>query len=327
MVVFGSFESFDEYNYIFFKYLNGSINLTEIEITCKLQIICFGITYIWGVPRDPTHKYFVILDDRIKQKLLLPFKDYIINNELQLIFITKYIFGFISICGFLFFLLYVFSTFIYGVILREHNYNKYYQIQLVLFVFEILFAILFCIFVIFLIFKHFEFKRMIIELILQFRCNILLIAICILCYTGIQKLIISNNTSFIVDILLNHIVFSITIFLILVRDGMNITYPYYFVISTSIILLIISIYNVFLLTFVVSSNKYYFILAEKEAYYQVIVIAILTLYHCYYDKDSKYFVLIRKRKKTKQLWSDYDDNNNDVMNEILLNNYNINDSL
>ena len=48
----------------------------------------------------------------------------------------------------------------------------------------------------------------------------------------------------------------------------------------------------------------WFTLLEKQAYCQVIVINVLSLYYLWRDPEEIYFVLIRKRIKTKELWGD-----------------------
>ena len=59
-------------DYTIFRLYYGSLSINGIEMAAKLQIVWYGCTFIWGVPRDPKHHYFVFLDTKIRVKTLLP---------------------------------------------------------------------------------------------------------------------------------------------------------------------------------------------------------------------------------------------------------------
>eukprot|EP01084_Bolivina_argentea_P058277 106407_1 len=294
-------------NSIIFEYLYGLITVNQIEIACHIQVIWYGNTFLYGVIRDRNHEFFVTLVDKIEISQLLPYHNMAtyysdICHEMCKIQ-TKYIFSVLSIFSILYSIVYMVHSYNFGYL---KNYTETPMINLMA---TIILSLTLLVFVVILMRKHFE-KNMINELLMQFRCNLLIISILIIIYTAIQKLIWFNSydLSFMVQIFLNHLVFDMGAVLLLIRDGLNVSYPKYFVFLLSMILTVISFWNIFVLTFGRQIEIYpkWFVVIEKEAYIQVIIICALSIYYLFKDTENKYFVLIRKRKETKKLWGDYE---------------------
>eukprot|EP01084_Bolivina_argentea_P280210 479198_1 len=290
--------SINDNNYILFNTTHASFTLNDIGIAAMVQTVWYGVTFIWAAPRDPKHKYFVFLDNKIAVKQFLPCRD--IATEAVTIckcFVirTKLIFSAMIIVIFLYVMLYAGLTHV------ESLSVPLAVIQSILMASLLVFAVI-------LIYNYFQIT-MLKQLILQFRANMLLISIVILIYSAIQKIIWSYDyEKFSISVLtfLNHFIICIGTAFVYVRDGMNISYPNYFVIFGAISIGFGSAKALFNLTFGYLDRQYpsWFTLLEKQAFSQLIVVAILRLYYVWKDKENKFFVLIRKRKKTSELWSD-----------------------
>lgn len=304
-------------DYAIFKYLNGSITINDIDIACKLQIFWFGFPYIYGVPKDKLHKVFVLIDEKIKIKKFLPLKN--VSTDYTLKLPTKYIFIMIAVFSSLFALIFIISSLLNRVLFIAESGG----VKITILCINGILALIILILTVILIYGQFKWY-MIQQLLLQFRCNMLLITIIMSIYCAIQKLIWFDHAkfrsnddilTFIITILLDHLVFSLGVIVCLLRDGMNVTYPNWFVVFSVIIVFLISSWNLLLLTFKKGNYPQWFQLIEKQCYYSVIVICFLSLYYVYRDPKNEYFILIRKRKRTKEVWGNEGDNIDDVMRE------------
>ena len=268
---------FDDYT-IFTLYY-GSLSINEIEMVSKLQIVWYGCTFIYGVPRDPKHHYFVFLDTKIRIKTLLPMRQYIDKSTG---IVTKILIHGISVIGIVYALIYIFAI----------SWRDDEDVGVEFVIIDVALVLLLCIFMMVLIYKYFEWS-MLKELVLQFRANMLMASVLILIFAVIQKLLWMKNvnTSFVVEIVLNQSVIVIACILAYIRDGLNIAYPNYFIIAFGIMLGIVAFWNIFLLTFGLRSTQYpnWFILIEKQAFFQIMLIAYLSIYYLWRDRDGLYF--------------------------------------
>merc|ERR1712032_297833 len=97
------------------------------------------------------------------------------------------------------------------------------------------------------------------------------------------------------------LVLTINVCLLYLRDGMNVSYPKYFVVCGSVMLGSISLLNYGVLTFSKWNSVYpkWLSVPATQAFCQVMIISYLSLYRmCCRDRENQYFVLIRRRKKT-----------------------------
>eukprot|EP01084_Bolivina_argentea_P263788 446612_1 len=284
------------YDYTFLKLFNDKLSINEMEIAAKIQILLYGSTFLWGVPRDPGHNHFVLLDNKIHTKTLLPLRNVATDTTTiwndKIIIKTSYLFNTIIIAGTVYLLLWI-----YAVCFRTQS--------IILIIIATFIVCIILVIICILIYKYFQWF-MVQELILQFRCNMLIMTIVIICFTTVMQIVWNvDDTIFTVGKIINNLVFVFTCLMTLMYDGMNVIYPNYFIVYFGLMMMFVSLWNIFVLTFI-EHSKYptWFILLQKQAYYQVIVICYLFIYYLYQDKEHKYFILIRKRRNTKELWGD-----------------------
>ena len=104
----------------------------------------------------------------------------------------------------------------------------------------------------------------------------------------------------------NQLVIEVNVLLLYLRDGMDVSYPRCFVVLEAASLFVVSGYSILLLTFGRWYVEYprWYSMVGKEAYSQIMLICFLSIYYLCNDPDNRFFVLIRKRKETNQLWGD-----------------------
>eukprot|EP01084_Bolivina_argentea_P280211 479199_1 len=211
-------------DFTIFTLYKGSLTLNDIELCSKTQIVWFGCSFILSVWFDPKHKYFVLMDDRVLTKILLPYRNISIDTTTffygKITIKTVYMFHIITIIGSIYGILYLF-------VLSYNNYSIPSDIGVVISivlctVFGIILYILFGILVI----KYFQ-LFIAKQLLMQFRANMLIVTVLILIYITIQKIIWENdiNVLFIISIIFNYCVFILGVFALLIRDGLHILYP------------------------------------------------------------------------------------------------------
>ena len=314
-----------EYDVTLFSLYSGSITLNDIEVACKIQVILFGFTYIWGVPRDPTHEYFVLLDDAVLVESMLPNKHRCTDDHTTVV----------SFCG---------QTYTLRTVHIFHCLALLTSLQAVLYIINsilkdqvAILALSCCLYVLalalalILLVKGLEWK-VLKRLVLQYRFNMISMSVLALLFCGVQKMLWETDASFIVQSFLDHVAFTTCIMFFVLRDAMNVAYPNYFVLLIAIILLLVSGWNLFVVTFeprqpfmLVASYPEWFIVLNKQAFGQVAIACVLCTYYLVVDPDHRYFVLIRNRKKTKDLWADTEGGATDAYH--LLQNENLTDEL
>ena len=182
------------------------------------------------------------------------------------------------------------------------------KLPVVIVVFQYIAALILLICCIILIGSHFQIK-MLRELILQFRANVILLSMIILILLMFWRMTSSIEGLSTVDsmrVVCDSLVFLVNVCLLYLRDGMNVKYPTYIVVLGSVMLGSISLYNYMLVSLTKRSSEYpqWLSLMVAQAFFQVMVICYLSLYHLWRDRKNHYFVLIRKRQRTKDLWGD-----------------------
>ena len=287
---------------VIFKLMDGYVSIQTIETAFKIQIIWFGFSYLYSVPRDPKHEYFVLLDDQIAVSELLPYRhirsittEYIeISERIKFRVITA--FHSLSIQLNVFAAIYILNTFVDDP-----------DIKLILIIIDSILCFGCVIFFTILIYEFFVW-RMLKKLFFQFRFNMLMISVLLISYTAIQKIIWSNDSVRDVRMFIDFVAFIIIVMIMAFRDGMNITYPKYFVLGYSVAVFLICLWNISLITFYPTFDgevyPQWFTLIGKQAYYSISIACVLSLYYLWKDPDNKYFVFIRKRKETADIWGD-----------------------
>ena len=260
----------------------GSITVNQMELAATVELIIFLFTLMFRVPLDWNHEYYSILNKKIQRKELLPLKDY--GRDITQVgcckFKTRYLYWFIGIIGCIMTILDISGI--------ENDYA------------DAPMAIILCASISILIYKHFEwkiFKR----LINKFRSFTLGLSIMTKIYIPIQRIIWNDHEYSVINRICFSLVYNMGVILLWTRDGMLVTYSLVFSWIIAISLFAVSVYNVLDITFFVKQREpSWFILLDKEGYYQVAVFSLLTMRYLIYDKQFKYFVLIRDAAERNQ---------------------------
>eukprot|EP01083_Nonionella_stella_P285601 972207_1 len=273
------------------KYKFGEITIQQIEAIATIQLILFSASFIMGFPRDRNHEYFVILNNRIPKKNLVPHLN--VATEMTNIFNlfeiqTKWLFITLTICA---------------VLVVAFHWLGIGQL-LIIIVFDCMAMVTVCVIICVLMYCYFH-KRIIKLAMTQFRCNMLSLSVLIIIYVTIQERVWELKSQKIFF----GVMISMGTFVLLIRDGLSITYPFYFTAFLASWLGLICIHNVFFITFIYDHSHLplWFVWLEKEAFYQVIVVCGLILWNLLIgDRENRYFALIRERKRCKELFYDED---------------------
>lgn len=278
-----------------------SYSLYDITVAAKTTVVIYGSTLLWAMPRDPTHSYFALMDCPVTVKSMVPLRDkatrftpccpYILcSSHLR----TDWIFRGIAISNTLFAICFV---------ALESGEGAPLTLYLTL---QTMGGVVLLTLSGILILGHFQ-RKMVRELILQFRANLVVVAMATLLFFVIWT---SAHMHCSDGVLLigNSAVFGINVSLLYVRDGMNVRYSTYFVVLGSVMLGSASLYNWGRLVFGEWGIVYaeWLLFPVTTAFFQITIVCFLSLFWLCRDRENRYAVLIRKRKSTLSLWGNLD---------------------